>query len=299
MSNSYTESHMDTTVAVTFYQRGLLQLADACRLTAMSEASFLEAAYAAEKVAAETNPPIVPERRLRLTSDFKLSVLMPVYNERQTIREVLTRVAEVGLPKEIIVVDDGSTDGTREVLREIEAENHEGVRIFFHPHNRGKGAAVRTAISHATGTVCLIQDADLEYDPREYFQLLEPIVDGRADAVYGSRFVGGGAHRVHLFWHYLGNQMLTKFSNMLTNLNLTDMETCYKVVRTELLHSLTLRANRFELEPELTAKLARARARIYEVPISYSGRDYAEGKKIGWRDGVQAVWCIVKFRFWG
>src|SRR5207248_2969239 len=155
-------------------------------------------------------------------------------------------------------------------LHDIEEENLEGVRIFYHKRNCGKGAAVRTAVSHATGTVCLIQDADLEYDPQEYFQLLEPIVDGRADAVYGSRFIGGGAHRVHLFWHYLGNQVLTKFSNMLTNLNLTDMETCYKVVRTPLLQSLALRANRFEIEPELTAKLAKARARIYEVPISYS-----------------------------
>jgi len=297
MINSPTDNQLDMVVAVTLYQRGLMPLAEACRLTAMSEATFLEAVYVAEKVAAETNPLVVPEKRLRLAPDFKLSVLMPVYNERKTIREVLSRVAEVGLPKEIIVVDDGSTDGTRDILREIEAEKDESLRIFFHPHNRGKGAAVRTAISHATGTVCLIQDADLEYDPREYFQLLEPIVDGRADAVYGSRFIGGGAHRVHLFWHYLGNQMLTKLSNMLTNLNLTDMETCYKVARTELLQSLGLRSNRFELEPELTAKLAKAAARIYEVPISYSGRDYAEGKKIGWRDGVQAIWCIFKFRF--
>jgi len=298
MISSSTESQVDLVVAVTLYQQGLMPLTKACRLAAMSEAAFLEAACVAEKVAAETSPMIVPERRLHLPPDFKLSVLIPVYNERQTIREVLMRVGAVELPKEIIVVDDGSTDGTRDTLREIEGEGLEGVRIFYHQRNSGKGAAVRTAISQATGTVCLIQDADLEYDPREYFQLLEPIIDGRADAVYGSRFIGGGAHRVHLFWHYLGNQALTKFSNMLTNLNLTDMETCYKVVRTELLQSLALRSNRFELEPELTAKLARARARIYEVPISYSGRDYSEGKKIGWRDGVQAVWCIVKFRLW-
>ncbi|MBL8204153.1 MAG: glycosyltransferase family 2 protein [Blastocatellia bacterium] len=263
----------------------------------MAEVQFLETLFTAAEVAAATDPLIPPEKRLHVPLDFKLSVLIPVYNEHRTIREVLQRVSEVGLPLEMIVVDDGSTDGTREILRSIEHEHQENLRIVFHPHNRGKGAAVRTAIEHATGTICLIQDADLEYDPREYFQLLEPIVDGRADAVYGSRFAGGGAHRVHLFWHKLGNQMLTTLSNALTNLNLTDMETCYKVVRTDLLKSLVLRANRFELEPELTAKLAKASARIYEVPISYSGRDYAEGKKIGWKDGVQAIWCIFKYRF--
>jgi Glycosyl transferase family 2 len=286
---------LDLLPALTLYRRNLLSLSDACRLTGMPDATFLQAVYTAENITTEASRG--RETSLPLPAGFKLSVLMPVYNERKTIREVLQRVRAVALPMEIIVVDDGSTDGSRDVLHELAAAHMENVKIVFHPQNRGKGAAVRTAIAHAAGTICLIQDADLEYDPREYFQLLEPIVDGRADAVYGSRFAGGGAHRVHLFWHKLGNQLLTTFSNAMTNLNLTDMETCYKVVRTDLLQSLTLRANRFELEPELTAKLAKARARIYEVPISYSGRDYAEGKKIGWRDGVQAVWCIFKYRF--
>jgi glycosyltransferase involved in cell wall biosynthesis len=302
MLNTAVESQVSAVVAAALYQRGAVSLAEASRLAAMPEDLFLEAVATAEKAAPDAAARPAPASgstwELRLLPQFKLSVLIPVYNERQTIREILQRVDEVALPKEIIVVDDGSRDGTREVLREIEAEQRPNLRIHFHERNRGKGAAVRTAIAQATGTVCLIQDADLEYDPREYPQLLQPILDGRADAVYGSRFIGGGAHRVHLFWHYLGNQALTKLSNMLTNLNLTDMETCYKVARTELLKSLTLRANKFEIEPELTAKLAKARARIYEVPISYSGRDYAEGKKIGWRDGVQAIWCIIKFRFW-
>lgn len=297
MKKSMTETQLDSHVAQQLYRRGWLPLSDACRLSAMTETAFLETLFTAAEVATATDPLVLPEKRLHLPLDFKLSVLIPVYNECRTIREVLNRVQAVGVPLEMIVVDDGSTDGTREVLRLLEAEQHDHLRIVFHPQNRGKGAAVRTAIEHATGSICLIQDADLEYDPREYFQLLEPIVDGRADAVYGSRFAGGGAHRVHLFWHKLGNQMLTTFSNAMTNLNLTDMETCYKVVRSDLLKSLTLRANRFELEPELTAKLAKSRARIYEVPISYSGRDYAEGKKIGWRDGIQAVWCIFKYRF--
>jgi glycosyltransferase involved in cell wall biosynthesis len=274
-----------------------MPLAEACRLAAMSEDAFLEAVSLAEKVTAETTLLVAPPRRVRLPPDFKLSVLIPVYNERDTIREIVRRVGAVDLPTEIIIVDDGSTDGTRNILREMGAAEWPQVRVFYHERNRGKGAAVRTAIAQATGSVCLIQDADLEYDPQDYARLLEPIIDGRADAVYGSRFIGGGAHRVHLFWHYLGNQFLTKLSNMLTNLNLTDMETCYKVVRTGLLRSLSLQSNRFELEPELTAKLARSKARIYEVPISYSGRDYAEGKKIGWRDGVQAIWCIIKYRF--
>lgn len=294
MNEALTEQ-LELLPALTLYRRKLLSLSDACRLTGLPDATFLQAVYTAENIAAEARRGIEPA--LSLPAGFRLSVLMPVYNERKTIREVINRVRAIELPLEIIVVDDGSTDGTREVLRGLAEEQMAQVKFVFHPQNRGKGAAVRTAIEHAQGTVCLIQDADLEYDPREYFQLLEPIVDGRADAVYGSRFAGGGAHRVHLFWHKLGNQLLTTFSNAMTNLNLTDMETCYKVVRTDLLKSLALRANRFELEPELTAKLAKARARIYEVPISYSGRDYAEGKKIGWRDGVQAVWCIFKYRF--
>lgn len=249
---------------------------------------------------------------------FKLSVLIPVFNEERTIEALLDRVYASPLPKEIIVVDDGSTDGTRRILRQrMESEKEKAqsdiangsssgssgnapddcLRIFLHKRNGGKGAAIRTAIRQASGTVCVVQDADLEYDPSEYERLLQPIWDGRADAVYGSRFLGGaGAHRVHLFWHYVGNQMLTTYSNACTNINLTDMETCYKVVKTDLLQSLSLRSNGFEIEPELTAKLARARARIYEVPISYYGRDYSEGKKIGWRDGVRALWAITRFR---
>ncbi len=254
-----------------------------------SEGFQLVGERAAQSAASQVSRP-------NLTPDFKLSVLMPVYNERTTIREILKRVRAVQLPKEIIVVDDCSTDGTRELLRNEVDDKLDGVRVFYHERNRGKGAAVRTAIAEATGSISLIQDADLEYDPSEYFQLLEPILDGRADAVYGSRFVGGGAHRVHLFWHYVGNKILTTFSNMLTNLNLTDMETCYKVARTDLLKSLPLRANRFDIEAELTVKLVKAGARIYEVPISYSGRDYSEGKKIGWRDGAHALWCTVKYR---
>ncbi len=229
-------------------------------------------------------------------SSFKLSVLMPVYNEEKTIEAILERVLASPIPKEVILVDDGSTDDTRAILRRIVKEKSE-VRVFFHAKNGGKGAALRTAIRHATGAVCLVQDADLEYDPDEYGALLQPIWDGRADVVYGSRFLGGtGAHRVHLFWHAVGNRALTTFSNACTNLNLTDMETCYKVVKTDLLQSLTLRSCGFEIEPELTAKLAKQRARIYEVPISYSGRDYSEGKKIGWRDGVRALWAISRYR---
>jgi glycosyltransferase involved in cell wall biosynthesis len=170
------------------------------------------------------------------------------------------------------------------------------VRVFYSARNQGKGAAVRRAIKEATGDVCIVQDADLEYDPQEYFQLLEPIIDGRADAVYGTRFMGGGPHRVHLFWHYVGNQILTTVSNAFSNLNLTDMETCYKAMRTELAQSLSLRANGFDIEPELTLKLAKAGARIYEVPISYSGRSYAEGKKIIWKDGVKALFSIIRYR---
>ena len=236
----------------------------------------------------KTAPFVVPP-------DFKLSVLMPVFNEQNTIVEILQRVRAVPIAKEIIVVDDGSQDGTRAVLEEHVIGKMPEVQVWYHRRNCGKGAALRTAIAHASGDVCLIQDADLEYDPRDYFQLLEPIVDGRADVVYGSRFIGGGAHRIHLFWHSVGNRALTTFSNMLTNLNLTDMETCYKVVRTPLLKSLSLRANKFDIEPELTAKLARARARFYEVPISYAGRDYSEGKKIGWKDGVHAMWAICRY----
>jgi glycosyltransferase involved in cell wall biosynthesis len=193
-------------------------------------------------------------------------------------------------------VDDGSTDGTRELLKEMADKGEEGVRVYFHERNRGKGAALRTGFAQVRGDVVIVQDADLEYDPQEYPRLLEPILDGRADVVYGSRFLGG-PHRVLFFWHYLGNKMLTLVSNMLTNLNLSDMETCYKVFRADVIKKLDLTADRFDIEPEITVKVARAGFRIYETPISYSGRDYKEGKKITWRDVFPAVRALFKYRF--
>ena len=221
-----------------------------------------------------------------------LSVVVPCFNEAKTVEQVLRRVREIPLQTEIIAVDDGSTDGTREILRRLEGE---GIvdRVIFQPENRGKGAALRVGFAAATGDVVVVQDADLEYDPRELPALLEPIRRGQADAVYGSRFLGG-PHRVHLFWHYAGNRALTLLSNILTDLNLTDMETCYKMVRRDLLRTLPLTCDRFGFEPEVTARLAQAGARIYEAPISYHGRSYAEGKKIGWRDGVAAIWHILR-----
>ena len=224
-----------------------------------------------------------------------ISVVIPVYNEVQTIKEIVARVQEVELEKEIIIVDDYSTDGTREHLREINQAN-ENVKVLYHDHNQGKGAALRKGFQAITGDIVIIQDADLEYDPRDYPLLLGPIVDGRADVVYGSRFLGG-PHRVLFFWHYLGNKFVTLLSNMLTNLNLTDMETCYKVFKSEVLAEIKLKSNRFGFEPEFTAKIAKKGFRIYETPISYSGRTYAEGKKIGWKDGVKAVFAILWFRF--
>jgi glycosyltransferase involved in cell wall biosynthesis len=235
--------------------------------------------------------------RRALPTDYTLSVLIPVYNEVGTLLELLERVREVEIKKEIILVDDGSTDGTVELMHTQIENKFTDVKVLFHEKNRGKGAAIRTAIQAATGDYLIVQDADLEYDPREYFNLLEPILDGRADVVFGSRFLGGGAHRVHFFWHRLGNGLLTLLSNMLTNLNLTDMEVCYKVFRREVIQAIPLRCNRFDFEPEITAKVAKRRCRVYEVPISYSGRDYDEGKKIGWKDGVQAIWTILKYRF--
>ena len=221
-----------------------------------------------------------------------LSVVIPAYNEVATAERLLRRVREVPLNLEVIVVDDGSTDGTRDLLRELEGELID--QLVFHEHNTGKGAALRTGFGRATGDVVVVQDADLEYDPYEFPILLEPILSGKADAVYGSRFLGG-PHRVLFFWHSIGNRVLTLLSNMFTDLNLTDMETCYKMVRTELVQSLPLSANRFGIEPEITARLAQAGARIYELPISYDGRSYAEGKKIGWKDGVSAFWSILKY----
>lgn len=226
-----------------------------------------------------------------------LSVVIPVYNEVRTVAALLRRVAEVALRKQVIVVDDGSTDGTRELLRGLEGEGLVDV-LVFHEKNRGKGAAVVTGFRHATGHVTVVQDADLEYDPYELPLLMQPILEGKADAVYGSRFLGG-PHRVLFFWHYVGNTFLTLLSNMFTDLNLTDMETCYKMVRTDLLQGLPLFAKRFGIEPELTARLAQAKARIYELPISYHGRSYAEGKKIDWKDGVAALWYILRCNLWG
>jgi len=228
---------------------------------------------------------------------LKLSVVIPAYNERPTIAEIIRRVqaVEIGLDKEIILVDDGSTDGTRELLQGLASP---GLKVILHERNRGKGRALRTGFAEADGEIVLVQDADLEYNPREYPKLLEPILDGRADVVYGSRFLGG-PHRVLFFWHYVGNKFLTTFSNVLSNLNLTDMETCYKVFRREVLGKIELRSSRFGFEPEITMKLARLGSRFYEVPISYSGRDYTEGKKIGWKDGLAAVFHLVRFRFFG
>ncbi|MGP0566847.1 MULTISPECIES: glycosyltransferase family 2 protein [unclassified Nitrospina] len=227
---------------------------------------------------------------------MKISVVIPVYNEKNTVRTLIERVEATPYEKEIVLVDDYSTDGTREILKEY--EDKEGFRVVYHDKNRGKGAALRTGFKNLTGDVIIIQDADLEYNPSEYGVLLEPILDGRADVVYGSRFLSG-PHRVLFFWHYVGNKVLTTLSNMFTNLNLTDMETCYKVFTKKVLDSITLKCDRFGFEPEFTSKIARKNFRIYEVPISYSGRDYSEGKKINWKDGVAAIWFIIKFRLTG
>jgi glycosyltransferase involved in cell wall biosynthesis len=226
---------------------------------------------------------------------FKLSIVIPVYNERQWIRELVRRVQDVPVPKELIIVDDFSTDGTREILAELEGDN---VRVFYHSCNQGKGAALREGFRHAVGDVVIVQDADLEYNPAEYVHLIQPILEKKADVVYGSRFIGE-SHRVLYFWHYVANKMLTTLSNMFTNLNLTDMETCYKVFRREVVQGLNLKSNRFGFEPEITAKIARKRNppwRVFEIPVSYSGRTYDEGKKIGFRDALTALYCIVRYR---
>lgn len=241
-----------------------------------------------------------------------VSVIIAAYNERAFIEEILRRVQAVGVAHEIVVVDDGSTDGTREWLTEMhrlqqagetEAEILEGrsrlplsnIRFLFQKHNQGKGAALRRGFDEASGDIFLVQDADLEYDPREYAKLIEPILDGRADVVYGSRFLGG-PQRVHFFWHYVGNKLLTLLSDIVTNLTLSDMETCYKVFRKEVIRGMRLRSNRFGFEPEVTARVAKGRWRIYEVPISYAGRSYEEGKKITWRDGVVTLYAILRYR---
>ncbi len=227
-----------------------------------------------------------------------VSVVIPVYNEKNTLERVVERVRSTDLTPlqvrtELIVVDDCSTDGTQAVAERLAREGK--IRLVRHDRNQGKGAALHSGFQLAAGDIILVQDADLEYDPEEYPKLLKPILDGKADVVYGSRFMGGGPHRVLYFWHYAGNRFLTLLSNMMTNLNLTDMETCYKVFRAEVLRSITLKEKRFGFEPEVTAKIARLGCRVYEVGISYTGRTYEEGKKIHWKDGLRALWCIFKY----
>jgi len=234
--------------------------------------------------------PALPRR------DFVLSVVIPVYNEAATVRRIIDRVQAVDLPKEIIVVDDASTDGTREILKALPPE---AARVVFHEQNQGKGAALRTGFREARGDIVIVQDADLEYDPAEYHRLIAPILEGKADVVYGSRFMGGRPHRVLLFWHSVANGFLTVLSNMVTNLNLTDMETCYKVFRADVLKEIEIQENRFGFEPEITAKVARLGCRVYEVGISYDGRGYDEGKKIGLRDALWAFVCIIKYGLLG
>ncbi|MBM4289032.1 MAG: glycosyltransferase family 2 protein [Deltaproteobacteria bacterium] len=228
---------------------------------------------------------------------MKLSIVIPVYNEKHTLEEIVRRVQATPYDKELVIVDDASTDGSRDIIRRLAQENG-NIRAFYHDRNRGKGAALRTGFGQVTGDVVIIQDADLEYNPIDYPELLKPIERGVADVVYGSRLVGAAPHRVLFFWHYVGNKVVTTLSNMLTNLNLTDMETCYKVFKVEVIKKITIKADRFGVEPELTAKVARQRCRVYEVPISYDGRDYSEGKKITWRDGIAAIYYIIRFRFW-
>jgi glycosyltransferase involved in cell wall biosynthesis len=225
---------------------------------------------------------------------MKLSVVMPVYNERATLQQVTERVLAVPLDIELICVDDGSTDGSREILAQLQAQ-HPQIRILFQPGNMGKGAALHRGIREATGDFVIIQDADLEYDPAEYSVLLEPLIEGRADVVYGSRFLSARPHRVLYFWHSVGNWILTLLSNALTNINLSDMETCYKAFRREVIQSIPLEEKRFGFEPEITVKIAKRKLRIYEVGISYWGRTYEEGKKIQWKDGVRALWCLAKY----
>jgi glycosyltransferase involved in cell wall biosynthesis len=225
---------------------------------------------------------------------MRLSVVMPIYNERNTLREIVQRVLSVPLAVELICVDDGSTDGSREMLAQVQREET-SLKVILQPHNIGKGAALRRGIQEATGDFVIIQDADLEYDPSDYPLLLGPLEADKADVVYGSRFAGGGPHRVLYFWHSVGNRILTLISNAFTDLNLTDMETCYKAFRREVVQAIPIEENRFGFEPEITVKIAKRRLRIYEVGISYSGRTYEEGKKIGWKDGMRALWCLVKY----
>jgi len=225
---------------------------------------------------------------------MKLSVVIPCYNEKGLLPQLISLVKSTSVSdKEIILVDDGSNDGTAELIKN--SIEKEVARVIYHPVNMGKGAAIRSGLSAVTGDIVLIQDADLEYDPAEYPKLIAPIVEGKADVVFGSRFMGEGPHRVHMFWHYVGNKLLTVLSNMFTNLNLTDMETCYKVFRAEIIKSITIEQDGFGIEPELTAKVAKKHCRIYEVGISYYGRSYGEGKKITWKDGIKALYVIVRY----
>jgi glycosyltransferase involved in cell wall biosynthesis len=242
----------------------------------------------------------------RIPDDLVVTVVIPVYNEKNTIHEILRQVRATPLKKQIILVDDCSKDGTTDILRRLQAEEPD-LTVVFHEKNQGKGAALRTGFKHATGRFVIVQDADLEYDPTEYTKLIQPLLEGKADVVYGSRFIGE-SHRVLYFWHSMANRFLTLLSNMFTNLNLTDMEVCYKVFRREVVQGITLKSDRFGFEPEVTAKVARFRVpplegrparkcRIYELPVSYNGRDYSEGKKIGWKDGVQALYCILRYAY--
>jgi glycosyltransferase involved in cell wall biosynthesis len=232
----------------------------------------------------------------------KLSILIPVFNEAKTLEETIRRVRSVRLPKEIIVIDDASTDGSRDLLKRLAAEMNPGgdslneLKALFQSVNQGKGAALRAGVKHVTGDIVIIQDADLEYNPQDYTKLLEPILTGDADVVYGTRFHGGGPHRVLFFWHYVGNQILTFFSNMLTNLNLSDMEVGYKAFKADVIKRINIQSNRFGFEPEVTVKVAKMGCRVYEVPISYHGRTYAEGKKITWKDGINAIYALLRFR---
>lgn len=287
------QHHLRLALAVDLYLRGVLGLEDAAALARRTAPAF--------ETDLEDRFPVLagspdPERWMEPGVPL-LSVVIPVYNERTTFLSLLEAVRRVPIRKEILLVDDASTDGTRELLREEVEDRVPGVRLFYQEANQGKGAALRRGFQEARGQIVLVQDADLEYDPREYPRLLEPILSGKADVVYGSRFQGG-PHRVLYFWHSVGNRFLTTLSNMFTDLNLTDMETCYKVFRREVIQGLPLRQDRFGFEPEVTAKVARRGWRIYEVPISYAGRSYAEGKKIGWKDGFQAIWCILRYAFW-
>ena len=276
------------TVSADLYLRGKVSVEEAARASGMDVSAF------ETRLADRFQMPASGGEET--SNALTLSVVIPVYNERETFLKLLEAVRAVPIHKEILIVDDASTDGTSVMLREQVDGKIAGVRVFYQPHNQGKGAALRRGFGEAQGSVVLVQDADMEYDPQEYPILLEPILSGKADVVYGSRFQGG-AHRVLYYWHSVGNRFLTTLSNMFTDLNLTDMETCYKAFRREVIQGLPLRQNRFGFEPEVTAKIARRGWRIFEVPISYNGRSYAEGKKIGWKDGFQAIWCILRYAF--